>query len=100
MNEQPTPRLRGAPQILTINNSSPNISDGTDGPHWNEAERTELKALITSRLPFEDFLYSRGNVSGSQQYFQVSGEPILDQSGHYSGYRGIGTDVTELLRRH
>ena len=79
---------------------SPIITNDVGGPRWNEAERTELEALIASRLPFHDFLYSRNNTSGSQQYFQVSGEPILDLSGHYTGYRGIGTDVTELLRRH
>jgi CheY-like chemotaxis protein len=79
---------------------SPSISDGADSPRWNEAERTELEALIASRRPFQDFLYSRTNVSGLQQYFQVSGEPVLDPAGHYAGYRGIGTDVTELLRRH
>jgi PAS domain-containing protein len=81
-------------------NGSPSIRDDANGPHWNEAERIELEALIASQRPFQDFLYSRGNTSGSQQYFQVSGEPILDLSGHYSGYRGIGMDVTELIRRN
>jgi PAS domain S-box-containing protein len=79
---------------------SPNIATDLDAMRWNEVERTELEALISSRSPFQDFLYSRNNTSGSRQFFQVSGEPILDLSGHYAGYRGIGTDVTELLRHH
>jgi PAS domain S-box-containing protein len=67
---------------------------------WNEAERAELEANIAARRPFLDFVYSRTNADGSRQYFQVSGEPIFGLSGRYSGYRGIGMDVTERMRRH
>lgn len=69
-------------------------------PQWNETERSQLEANIAARRPFLDFVYSRTNADGSLQYFQVSGEPIFNRSGRYCGYRGIGMDVTERMRRH
>jgi len=66
------------------------------GVRWNEAERAVLMANIAARRPFLDFVYSRLNADGSQQFFQVSGEPIFGASGSYMGYRGIGRYVTGL----
>jgi len=68
------------------------------GAGWNEAERTILKAKMAARQPFLDFVYSRANPDGSHQYFQVSGEPMFDLSGRFTGYRGIGMDVTARMR--
>src|SRR6266581_1323496 len=68
------------------------------GAGWNEAERAILKAKMAARQPFLDFVYSRANPDGSRQYFQVSGEPMFDLSGRFSGYRGIGMDVTARMR--
>ena len=79
---------------------SPDTTDEAPGPRWNEAERAELEANIAARRPFLDLVYSRTNSDGSEQYFQVSGEPMFGPSGCYAGYRGIGMDVTERMRRH
>ena len=68
------------------------------GVRWNEDERAVLMANILARRPFLDFVYSRTNPDGSQQYFQVSGEPIFGASGSYMGYRGIGRYVTGQMR--
>jgi len=70
------------------------------GARWNEAERATLEANIAARRPFLDFVYSRINSDGSQQYFLVSGEPMFNPSGRFTGYRGIGKDVTESMRAH
>jgi PAS domain S-box-containing protein len=64
---------------------------------WNEAERTELLANIAARRPFLDFVCSRTDAAGMHQYFQVSGEPMFDASGRFTGYRGVGRDVTEIM---
>ena len=61
---------------------------------WNEAEREALQATIAARQPFLDFVFSRANVDGSQQKFQVSGEPMFNQSCRFIGYRGIGVELT------
>jgi PAS domain S-box-containing protein len=61
---------------------------------WNEAERAVLQAMITERQPFLDFIFSRVNTDGSKQKFQVSGEPMFNQSCRFIGYRGIGVELT------
>ena len=61
---------------------------------WNEAEREALQATISSRQPFLDFVFSRVNADGSRQKFQVSGEPMFNQSCRFIGYRGIGIELT------
>jgi PAS domain S-box-containing protein len=70
-----------------------------DGPTvpltgWNEAERAELLAAIAERRPFLDFIFSRVNPDGSQQKFQVSGEPMFGPACQLLGYRGIGFEIT------
>jgi PAS domain S-box-containing protein len=79
-------------------NDLPVESRNDEGPRWNEAERAALEENIAARRPFLDFIYSRINADGSLQYFQVSGEPIFDISGCYTGYRGVGMDVTARMR--
>jgi PAS domain S-box-containing protein len=61
---------------------------------WNVAEREELQVKIAAREPFLDFVLSRVNTDGSQQRFQVSGEPIFNRSCGYIGYRGLGVELT------
>lgn len=60
---------------------------------WNEAQREVLQARITAREPFLDFVFSRENADGSQQKFQVSGEPMFDRYSRFIGYRGIGIEL-------
>jgi len=67
---------------------------------WHEPGRSSLDANIAARRPFLDLICGRTNVDGSKQFFQVSGEPIFSQFGRYTGYRGIGMDVTDRLREH
>ena len=67
------------------------------GAQWDEAERKMLEANLSARKPFLDFVYSRTNPNGSRQYLMVSGEPMFDSSGGFTGYRGIGKDVTASM---
>ncbi len=66
--------------------------------HWNEAERAVLEANMAARRPFLDYVYRRIDAEGVPQYFQVSGEPMFDPMGRFVGYRGIGRDVTDIMR--
>ncbi len=70
----------------------------SSGGHWNETEHAQLVTNMDARRPFLDFVYSRVMPGGAQQYLQVSGEPMFDSSGRFTGYRGIGKDVTESMR--
>ncbi len=65
---------------------------GPDG--WNKAEREALQARIAARQPFIDFVFSRDHPDGTRQKFQVSGEPMFDQTCRFVGYRGIGVELT------
>lgn len=67
---------------------------GAEPDGWNEAERQILLANIAARRPFLDFVFSRVNGDGSQQKFQVSGEPMFDRASRFIGYRGIGFELT------
>jgi PAS domain S-box-containing protein len=60
---------------------------------WNQAEQQHLQATIAARQPFLEFIFSRVNADGSQQKFQVSGEPMFNQSARFVGYRGIGVEL-------
>lgn len=66
----------------------------SDMTGWNESERAELHAKIANRQPFLDFVFSRVKADGSQQKFQVSGEPMFDGRCGFIGYRGIGIELT------
>ncbi len=67
------------------------------GAVWNAAEREQLDGMLSARQPFLDFVYSRINAQGVRQYLMVSGEPMFDPSGRYTGYRGTGKDVTDTM---
>jgi PAS domain S-box-containing protein len=77
---------------------APGKTRDDQGTRWNEAERKILEANLAARRPFLDFVYSRAKSDGSRQYLMVSGEPMFDPSGRFTGYRGIGKDVTETMR--
>jgi PAS domain S-box-containing protein len=66
----------------------------THATGWDEQERETLQATIAARQPFLDFVFSRANADGSRQKFQVSGEPMFNQSCRFIGYRGIGVELT------
>jgi len=69
-------------------------ASGTEVAGWNEEERKAMRATIAARQPFLDFVFSRVNADGSQQKFQVSGEPMFNRASRFIGYRGIGVELT------
>lgn len=74
-----------------VPDDSPEPIDG-----WNEAERSLLREKIAAREPFLDFMFSRVTPDGTQQRFQVSGQPMFDRSCRFVGYRGIGVQLTGI----
>jgi diguanylate cyclase (GGDEF)-like protein/PAS domain S-box-containing protein len=64
----------------------------------------EHHAMLEARLPFHDVLMWRERPDGTLRYMRVSGEPVFTPEGAFTGYRGVGRDVTaekraELLLR-
>ena len=71
------------------------VTKPTASGGWNVAERALLHANIADRRPFLDFVYSRTNADGTTQYLQVSGEPMFDSASRFTGYRGIGMELSD-----
>jgi PAS domain S-box-containing protein len=67
-----------------------NVSD----PTWRE----HLE-LIAARKPFRRFETSLIDGKGALRHIVLSGLPIFDAKGGFTGYRGVGVDITDL-RRH
>ncbi|MFZ6816853.1 response regulator [Undibacterium sp. Ji22W] len=75
-------------------------SDDLNDDAWNQAEYAQLHDKIESRTPFLNYVYRRILNNGSQQFLQVSGEPIFDENGRFTGYRGIGMELNDRRRAH
>jgi len=69
------------------------------GVRWNVPERTVLEERLAAREPFRDAICSWIDADGARRHFQISGEPKFDLSGRFTGYRGIGNDVTDRVHR-
>jgi PAS domain S-box-containing protein len=76
------------------------------GKTWSEAVNIEFEGAAWSRhaetlaqhRPFRDFVYLDKTPSGELRWRKVSGRPFVDPRGHFQGYRGTGTDVTEQMQ--
>ncbi len=64
-----------------------------DTPEW-QAHFDDLAA----RKAFRSFQYSYTTANGRQYHVAVSGKPIFDADGEFTGYRGTGTDVTDAVK--
>jgi PAS domain S-box-containing protein len=49
---------------------------------------------LRDHKPFRDFRYDRKGPDGKLQYLSSSGLPVFDERGKFSGYIGIGSDLT------
>jgi diguanylate cyclase (GGDEF)-like protein/PAS domain S-box-containing protein len=70
---------------------------------WNTGLEVEggweaHRALLDARKPFVDTLMWRTMAGGSVRYVSVSGEPVFTAEGSFTGYRGVGRDITEEKR--
>ena len=55
-----------------------------------------LKTLQTHKH-FSDFVVHFADEKGKLIYLRVSGKPVFDNGGNFSGYRGVGRDVSEMM---
>ncbi len=52
------------------------------------------KSVLAARWSFCDFEYAVKRDDGELSYFSISGEPVYDDAGTFTGYRGTGVDIT------
>ncbi|RYF25393.1 MAG: EAL domain-containing protein [Comamonadaceae bacterium] len=63
-----------------------------------DAQWAAHKAQLAAREKFHDFEMQRTSVDGSMIWVSVSGEPIFDADGQFTGYRGVARNITERKR--
>ena len=63
------------------------------GTTW-DAHRRDLEA----HRPFAHLLLELHPEDGLRSYVAVRGEPIFDAAGAFTGYRGVGADISERYR--
>ena len=71
----------------------------TQGAAWKEADKERLLVAQASREAFHDVEYAYRGRNGETISLQISGEPVYNTAGGFVGYRGIGKDVTQRVRR-
>jgi PAS domain S-box-containing protein len=61
------------------------------------ADWDALAARIARRERFTGFVYPAFEAEGATRWIRISGAPVFDREGAFRGYRGIGSDITELV---
>lgn len=56
------------------------------------------QALLERHEPFRDLEVRRRTADGGLRLIAISGSPIFDDAGRFTGYRGVGRDITEQRR--
>jgi signal transduction histidine kinase/CheY-like chemotaxis protein len=59
---------------------------------WENHRRTLL-----AHQPFRDFSFDQIDEYGQVRHVSISGVPVHDQNGVFTGYRGIGRDITAQI---
>jgi diguanylate cyclase (GGDEF)-like protein/PAS domain S-box-containing protein len=72
-----------------------------DQPHHRlpEEQWRQHRAHLAAHLPFRDFEYPQVVDEKVVRHVSIDGEPIFDAEGRFTGYRGVGRDITERVRR-
>jgi PAS domain S-box-containing protein len=60
-----------------------------------EADWAAHRAVLEAHQPFRSLEYGIRDPQGRTRYISVSGKPTFDRAGNFTGYQGIGRDITE-----
>jgi len=52
---------------------------------------------LEARRSFKDVAFEVTRPDGSVFYSRISGKPVFDKNGTFTGYRGTGTDITDII---
>ncbi|WP_439394622.1 PAS domain S-box protein [Bradyrhizobium sp. PMVTL-01] len=66
---------------------------GIDEEGWRKH-----REMLDAHLPFRDLEYARPTPNGGVRWAAVSGLPVFDHAGHFTGYRGVGRHITDRKR--
>jgi diguanylate cyclase (GGDEF)-like protein/PAS domain S-box-containing protein len=68
------------------------------GMDANSSELQALRKNLEARQPFRDFRFAHQRPDGRTVYCSLSGLPVFDNDGNFTGYRGTGTDISEKMK--
>jgi len=77
--------LLGRPASQLIGHSMPSLLGGS----------AELGRLLLERQPFNSLEMELKTARG-QRWISIAGDPIIDTAGRFEGFRGVGSDITEI----
>ncbi|MBI3523143.1 MAG: EAL domain-containing protein [Betaproteobacteria bacterium] len=63
--------------------------------NMDEAAWQQHRQTLERHESFHNFEIKRLGENGKPVYIIISGEPVFDEAGRFSGYRGVATDITE-----
>src|SRR5258708_34093858 len=66
--------------------------------HADDADFRAYAETIAARLPFRSLRVRYEKADGSTGFWSLSGKPGFAIDGRFLGYRGVGTDVTSIVR--
>ena len=58
------------------------------------AQWVEHRAQLEAHATFQDFEMQRRRADGTLMWASISGSPIFDTEGRFTGYRGVGRDIS------
>ncbi|MDD1703048.1 MAG: PAS domain S-box protein, partial [Methanoregula sp.] len=63
-------------------------------PEKKEEQKNLTDGILQSKKPFNNVLITHRHREGSAVILEISGVPLFDEEGRFTGYRGIGRDLT------
>jgi diguanylate cyclase (GGDEF)-like protein/PAS domain S-box-containing protein len=77
--------LLGRPASALIGHSLPSLLGG----------HAELGRILLEKQPFNSLEMELGTPRGAR-WISIAGDPIIDTAGRFEGFRGVGSDITEI----
>ncbi len=71
--------------------------ENTLSPPPEEGKPQTLAEYLERRQPFHELEMSRILPTGEKCFFALSGEPIIDETGNFIGFRGTGRNITDAV---
>lgn len=66
------------------------VTSGVSDEQWQAQE-----ADLVARRPFHDFQFPLTGDDGATRHIRISGRPVFDGDGNFTGYRGTARNVTD-----
>jgi PAS domain S-box-containing protein len=68
------------------------MPEDPEGEKWDA-----LQSDLSARRPINAFQFPTRDPDGSIRQIRASGKPVVDAAGDFAGYRGVFSDVTDLV---